>query len=165
MCVCVCLRAVKLARRPAAKYRKFPNNRTTGGETFKKAEAWNRLSLISACLHKLVGLKSQTVNFYKLHISFHNTHQIVLMFSAWMLVMRRKNTREGIIWKMCKWTSINRCRISEWRWFDLKGTNNGLNPGSEEDETLHSDIVLRLKRKQSKWIWLNIYTSCVARWF
>lgn len=37
-----------------------------------------------------------------------------------------------------------------WLW------NNGLDPGSEEEEAIHSDTVLRLQRKQSKWIWLIV---------
>ncbi len=44
----------------------------------------------------------------------------------------------------------------------LEGQNNGLNPGSDEDETIRSDIVLSLQRKESKRIWLNIYMSYVA---
>lgn len=77
---------------------------------FQKAGAWNRLSLISSCLHKLLGLKFQTVNFYKLRLSYHNTHRIALLFSAWILVMRggkyEKENNDGSSVKMCKLTWI-----------------------------------------------------------
>lgn len=60
---------------------------------------------------------------------------------------------------------VRRCKITERDiQLELPEQRNVMHPGSDEDQAINFDNAVRLQRKQSKCIRLNIYTGYPARW-
>lgn len=157
--VCVC--AVKVERCLAAKYWKFPNNHTTVGDLVPKSRSMKLIITYPHIPPWTIRIKSQIVNVNKLHVSYHNTNQFVLICSAWKLVMRRGKRWKAVMTEALKNVQMNwnnRCRNIEGRWFDLDKTMAWI-----QGHTRTWLFTLTLQLKQ--WIWLNIYMGYIAHGF
>lgn len=85
---CVCVSACRQTRKtPESWEQKVPQPPRIRGGLVPKSRS---MKAIIAYHSRRPNYQEWTVNFCKLHVSYHHVLKTLLMFSAWELVMRRK---------------------------------------------------------------------------